>query len=775
MKKIISVFTSFAITLTLFLVFPADLKVSATESWGWPVPASKSNSTYAGHSGIDIQASGSNVEVVASRSGTVVYSYPTLCPHSNKGKSEVHNCYDGNPKGSGTYGNYIKLKHVDDNGTVWYSLYAHLAYNTIRYKAGDKVSQGAVLGYMGSSGNSTGQHLHFEIRNSSNDCLNPLNYVTPGNVVKPNIPAGMTISGQTAPSGRLEPGKFFGIYGIITSNPNISAVWGGVTYRNGGYVDGFYYQDFPNTSTYDLSKTFDNKLIFNNLPVGFYTYCIYGRDTNNKEYPLIKSDFQVGDPPIVKWYSNYKLNNLGDNFYAFIMNTNAWKPLTNESNDNVDIKTETGSSEQIWHFIRNSDNSYKILNCKTGKALDSGGTNNNLYVYSDCSNEYQTWYIYGEDKNYYLKSKINDLVIDISGALKDDGTNALMYEWNGTGAQKFQICKLSNKTLNFNANGGTVSSASKTIAYGEKYGALPTPERKGYTFNGWFTEKDKGAKITDSSVVSITTDQTVYAQWTVNSYTLYVNPNGGIYDNSSSAVKKDPQLIYNGSNWWKIGQAKRDGYKLKGYYTSADGGTMVYDADGNSVDGNYWKEHKYIYAGDLTVYAQWTKAELSSLEITANPSKLAYKVNEKLDTAGLKLKASYNNGEIKEVTEGFEVSYDFSSIGKKEITVTYEGKSVKYEVEVTYSDLKINLAEKTQNSIAVEWNKIETADNYKIEFAYSDDENTAVKKKYNTAETEYIFENLNANTEYTIKVISFSGDTEINSADITVCNQASRI
>ena len=716
MKKIISVFTSLAVIFTLFISFPTDFKVSATESWGWPVPASKLNSTYAGHSGLDIQASGNNVEVIASRSGTVIYSYPTLCSHTNRGNYEKHNCLDGNPNGSGTYGNYIKLKHVDDNGTVWYSLYAHLAYNTIRYKVGDTVTQGAVLGYMGSSGNSTGQHLHFEIRNSSNTCLNPLNYVTPGNVIKPNIPAGMTISGQTAPSGRLEPGKFFGIYGIITSNPNISAVWGGVAYRNGSYVDGFYYQDFPNTSTYDLSKTFDNKLIFNNLPVGFYTYYIYGRDTNNKEYELIKSNFQVGDPPTPSWAKvsidkkMYKVgetvrftltSDIGNSYTVGIDNANGDRIYTYNTSVN------TSSTTQYYDHIFNNEGNYSCYI-----------TTYNDYGLADSERIYFTIY--------------------------------------------------ANKKLTFNANGGTVSSESKSIAYGEKYGSLPTPQRTGYTFNGWFTEKDKGTKITDSSVVSITTDQTVYAQWTANLYTLYVNPNGGIYSESSSVVKKDPQLIYNNGNWWSIGQAKREGYKLKGYYTSADGGTMVYDADGNAVNGDYWKDHTYIHAGDLTVYAQWTKAELSSLEITEKPAKLEYKVNEKIDTTGLKLKATYNNGETKEITSGFEVSYDFSSIGKKEVTVSYEGKSVKYEVDVTYSDLTLNITDRTENSIAMEWNEIETADNYKIELTYSDEEGTVIKKKYNSAQPEYIFEKLNANTEYTITVTSFNADTEINSAAATV-------
>ena len=60
------------------------------------------------------------------------------------------------------YGRYIKIKH--DNGKE--TLYAHLKSSNV--KKGDKVTQGAVIGALGSTGNSTGPHLHFEIREQEN-------------------------------------------------------------------------------------------------------------------------------------------------------------------------------------------------------------------------------------------------------------------------------------------------------------------------------------------------------------------------------------------------------------------------------------------------------------------------------------------------------------------------------------------------------------------------------------------------------------------------------
>jgi len=63
---------------------------------------------------------------------------------------------------NGGYGNYIVVRH--DNGTQ--TLYAHNSSNIVA--AGQRVVQGQVIGYVGTTGRSTGSHLHFEIRGASN-------------------------------------------------------------------------------------------------------------------------------------------------------------------------------------------------------------------------------------------------------------------------------------------------------------------------------------------------------------------------------------------------------------------------------------------------------------------------------------------------------------------------------------------------------------------------------------------------------------------------------
>jgi murein DD-endopeptidase MepM/ murein hydrolase activator NlpD len=93
-----------------------------------------------GHRGIDIGAP-IGTPILASASGTVSLAHPGW---------------------SGGYGNMVIIDH--SNGTK--TLYAHMS--RIGTHMGDQVSQGEVIGYVGSTGHSTGPHLHFEVFNARN-------------------------------------------------------------------------------------------------------------------------------------------------------------------------------------------------------------------------------------------------------------------------------------------------------------------------------------------------------------------------------------------------------------------------------------------------------------------------------------------------------------------------------------------------------------------------------------------------------------------------------
>ncbi|MFI5860813.1 M23 family metallopeptidase [Streptomyces sp. NPDC051546] len=80
------------------------------------------------------------------------------------------------PNGGGdgpAYGNAIVIKHANNT----YSQYAHLS--KIQVKIGQKVSKGAQIALSGNTGNSSGPHLHFEIRTTPNygSAVNPVSFL----------------------------------------------------------------------------------------------------------------------------------------------------------------------------------------------------------------------------------------------------------------------------------------------------------------------------------------------------------------------------------------------------------------------------------------------------------------------------------------------------------------------------------------------------------------------------------------------------------------------
>ena len=75
------------------------------------------------------------------------------------------------------YGNCVEVKHIDESGKIFYTFYAHMQNNSLQVLLGQKVVVGQVLGLQGSTGNSTGDHLHFEIRLENKERIDPAPYL----------------------------------------------------------------------------------------------------------------------------------------------------------------------------------------------------------------------------------------------------------------------------------------------------------------------------------------------------------------------------------------------------------------------------------------------------------------------------------------------------------------------------------------------------------------------------------------------------------------------
>ncbi|MBJ7959778.1 SH3 domain-containing protein [Bacillus cereus group sp. N28] len=125
--------------------FPTQGKISSTFDMRWEQM----------HYGIDIAAQG-NVSIQAAAAGKVVKSYY-----------------------SASYGNVVFIAH-QINGKLYTTVYAHMKDRTVQ--AGDQVQTGQLVGHMGNTGHSYGQHLHFELHNGEwnfekTNAVNPLPYL----------------------------------------------------------------------------------------------------------------------------------------------------------------------------------------------------------------------------------------------------------------------------------------------------------------------------------------------------------------------------------------------------------------------------------------------------------------------------------------------------------------------------------------------------------------------------------------------------------------------
>ncbi|MBQ3584877.1 MAG: PASTA domain-containing protein [Lachnospiraceae bacterium] len=97
-------------------------------------------------------------------------------------------------------------------------------------------------------------------------------------------------------------------------------------------------------------------------------------------------------------------------------------------------------------------------------------------------------------------------------------------------------------TITFDPNGGTVGTSNISYKYGSVYSNMPTPARKQYTFDGWYTASSGGTKITSSTGVTITSNQTLYAHWTANQWSGWTETKPS--DTSKYTIQEKTQYRY---------------------------------------------------------------------------------------------------------------------------------------------------------------------------------------------------------------------------------------
>lgn len=184
------------------------------------------------------------------------------------------------------------------------------------------------------------------------------------------------------------------------------------------------------------------------------------------------------------------------------------------------------------------------------------------------------------------------------------GTNVSGYGSAGGSVSetvKITIPALKKYTITFKPNGGTGGPSSQSKYHGKNITITNSvPTRTGYTFQGWARSSSGDVVYKAGTTCTMNSDQTLYAIWKINTYTVSYNANGGSGGPSSQtktygkALKvtssKPTRTDYNFTKWNTTSSGSGVSY--------SSGGTIPANTDsaGNSTNKSF------------TLYAQWEKA-----------------------------------------------------------------------------------------------------------------------------------------------------------------------
>lgn len=247
------------------------------------------------------------------------------------------------------------------------------------------------------------------------------------------------------------------------------------------------------------------------MNTGIYGELITGEDTVNDLYNV----YAVGYVTLVK--TGYHTLTTSDwNTQTDGSGKSYDSMLAYKATDFADLKD---SDKSVTLYANWKPNNYKVR--YNGNGATSGTMTDSAHVYDTAKvltrNAYaRTGYTFtgwntksdGKGTAYADGASVKNLTAN------KDGVVTLYAQW-----------KANSYTLTYDANGGTVSPSSKKLDYNEAYGTLPTPVRKGYRFEGWYTATTGGTKV--SSITKMgTKDITIYARWAVNTLTINYHAEG---------------------------------------------------------------------------------------------------------------------------------------------------------------------------------------------------------------------------------------------------------
>ncbi len=308
-----------------------------------------------------------------------------------------------------------------------------------------------------------------------------------------------------------------------------------------------------------------------------------------------------------------------------------------EDSDHISVPVTVASRTYLATFVMNG-----------GTIVDANGINRETcsfvedslifasLTYSRPGYEFKGWYTDENFENEFSK----------------DGLEAIMPSSDLTLYAKWEALSY---TVNFDANGGTVSTTEMSALSDVELGELPIPTRTYYTFDGWFTSATGGTKVTAESKFARTEDMTLYAHWTLNSFVVTFDANGGSVSTSSLRA-------YCGQGLGTLPTPTRTGFTFAGWYTSASGGSEVTSSSTYSV------------ANDITLYAHWTVNSYTVSWATGTGYSITVKrtasPNGGATTGTLSSGSKVYYGDTLSITYTAATGYSITKQGSTSITVT---------------------------------------------------------------------------------------------------------
>ncbi len=629
---------SMALVLTvLLMMFMAiwSLDAFASENYLWPNDSQSTSRGFEnGHLGQDITGSyGSNV--YATKSGTVIKVY-SGCGNIDAASTKVNcPCSSCSPN-CGTYyqseygiyacnygyGNGVVIQHDDGSG---FSMYAHMS--SISVSQDQKVSQGQVIGKVGSSGNSSGTHLHFEL--SSGGWMSG-NYFEPGgssfNNNKDVIPYIYGSPDTTAPTisknvvkRSISPTEF-AVDATVTDNVGVSRVWAIVwpettTWENGKQIDAV--SQGGNRYTVSIpTKDFNNY-------VGKYQVDLYATDAAGNTGWLLGTIVDRTPPTLTDFQTH----------------------VVSKSKFTVEVDvTDDEAVDRVWCVIWPDNTTWE--NGKQPEMTSLDGKHFTLEVTSSQFDGYSGIYhvdVYASDKvgnyNYILHNTTTPLSAGCENHIWNDGEVTAEPTCTETGTKLFTCTSCGEtKTETIPAKGhswdeGVVVTPASLSADGVKrFTCEQCKLKKKRTFKlpaGWYEEDGYKYYIT-AKHVPVTGAKTIenkvyYFDETGKMHTGWLDLKGRRYyfgkDGSMvTGVKKIEGKTYyfNNKGIMQVGWLELDGNK---YFLDKNG---VVQTGWKKIDGTYycfsskgimmtgWTEYKgnkYYLNEDGTLHTGWIKID----------------------------------------------------------------------------------------------------------------------------------------------------------------------